>query len=79
MQEEGIMHKQLVWVKIWVGPNLGWTNRTMSKFGREIDDRYLGFSGSDSSNKSKFESKSDSDNRDVKNVMFEFKIWTKNL
>ena len=38
----------------------------MSKFGREIDVRYPVFFGSDNSDEGKFESKSSSDNRNVK-------------
>ena len=50
----------------------------MSKFRREIDVRYPIFFGSDNSDESKFGSKSGSDNRNVKNLMSGFKIWTKN-
>ena len=50
----------------------------MLKLGKELDDRYLIFFGSFNSDKAKFGSKSDSDNRNVKNVMFGFKIRTKN-
>jgi len=56
---------------------LGRTNQTMLRFGQEIDDRYPFFE-SDNSDKAKFGSKSNSDNRNVKNVMSGFKIWTKN-
>ena len=50
----------------------------MLKFGQEIDDRYSNFSGSDNLDVTKFESKSDLNNRNVKNVMFGFKIRMKN-
>jgi len=50
----------------------------MSKFRQEIDVRYPIFFGSDNPDKAKFGSKSGSDNKNVKNVMFEFKIRMKN-
>ena len=50
----------------------------MSKFGREIDVRYPVFFGSDNSDEGKFGSKSGSNNRNVKNLISEFKIQTKN-
>jgi len=51
-------------------------NWTISKFRQEIDCRH-GFFESDNSNEAKFESKSSSNNRNVKNIMFGFKIRMK--
>ena len=60
------------------GENSGRTIRTMPKFGREIDVRYPDFFGSGNLDEGKLGSKSDSDNRNVKNLTSGFKIRTKN-
>ena len=60
------------------GSNSDRTHRTMSKFGQEINVQYLIFSGLDNPNKTKFESKLGSDNKNIKIVAFGFKIRTKN-
>ena len=51
----------------------------MIKFGQELITDVNIFFESENSGNAKFGSKSDSNNRNVKNVMSEFKIRTKNL
>ena len=52
--------------------------RVRVKFGQEIDDGYPIFFGLDNSDEPKFGLKLGSDNRNAKNVMSGFKIWTEN-
>jgi len=48
----------------------------MSKFGQEIDVQHPVFFGPNNSDKANFGSKFDSNNRNIKKVVFKFKIRT---